>query len=118
LTNFALNDRWTFRDAATETSWLYRGAQYNTVALFGMVISVAVLALLTNGLGVHYLIANLFAIGAATVSNYLLNTHFTWTLPGRSPERHGLRVGMLSCDLEAVAVPVSSVNLGLDRQES
>ena len=107
LTNFALNDRWTFGDARTGSSRLRRGFQYNSVAFGGMAISVCVLAVLTAGLGMYYLIANLFAIGAATVSNYLLNTRFTWTLPARSTQHRAPRFGMRPYELEAVTVPVS-----------
>jgi dolichol-phosphate mannosyltransferase len=83
LGNFALNDRWTFRDVDCTTSWIRRVMQYNAVALSGMVISLLTLAALTLGLGMHYLLANLVAIGTATLSNYALNTRFTWA---RRPE--------------------------------
>lgn len=80
LTNFVLNDRWTFGDHSAEISYLRRGAHYNAVALCGMVFSLGVLAVLVDAFGLYYLVANLIAIGAATVSNYLLNTRFTWAL--------------------------------------
>ena len=78
LGNFALNDYWTFGDAAARSSWLGRAGRYNVVALGGMAISLAVLFALTTFAGLHYLIANLIAIGTATVSNYVLNSRFTW----------------------------------------
>lgn len=80
LTNFVLNDRWTFGDHTAEISYLRRGAHYNAVALCGMVLSLGVLAVLVDAFGLYYLVANLIAIGASTVSNYLLNTRFTWAL--------------------------------------
>ncbi len=80
LTNFVLNDRWTFADHTAEISYLRRGAHYNAVALCGMVLSLGVLAVLVDAFGLYYLVANLVAIGASTVSNYLLNTRFTWAL--------------------------------------
>jgi dolichol-phosphate mannosyltransferase len=90
LTNFALNDAWTFRDTRAGSWWIVRAAQYNAVALGGMVISLAVLATLTMGLGLHYLVANLFAMAASTLSNYALNTRFTWAgsiQSGPAPQR-------------------------------
>ena len=78
LSNFALNDRWTFRDARPTTSWPRRAVQYNAVALSGMVISLGILALLMASHQMHYLVANFLAIGASTLSNYLLNSRFTW----------------------------------------
>lgn len=80
LTNFVLNEVWTFRDAREGSHPLRRAVQYNVVALGGMVITLGVLFALTTWLGMHYLIANLIAIGAATLSNYALNMKFTWNV--------------------------------------
>lgn len=81
LSNFLLNDRWTFRDVNSTLSWPRRLLHYNAITLGGTALSLGVLALLTDLLGIYYLLANLFAIGAATVANYVLNSRFTWT-PG------------------------------------
>lgn len=78
LVNFALNDRWTFRDAQPCTSWPMRAAQYNGVAFAGMALSLAILAALTDGLGMYYMVANLFGMTAAALSNYALNCRITW----------------------------------------
>ena len=48
------------------------------MALGGLLISIAVLAALTYLLGIYYLFANFFAIGAATLWNYTVNHHWTW----------------------------------------
>jgi len=76
--NFVLNDLWTFGDVKSATSWPWRALRYNSVALVGLIISVAVLAGLTYLLSMHYLVANLFAIGAGTLWNYTGSSHFTW----------------------------------------
>ncbi len=76
--NFALNDRWTFAGSVIRGRWLGRLFRYNAVALCGMTISLGVLAILMRVLDLHYLLANLVAIGAATGSNYILNVRFTW----------------------------------------
>lgn len=86
LSNFALNDRWTFRDVPRNRSWLWRAVHYNLVALGGLLISIAVLAALTYQLGIYYLFANFFAIGAATLWNYVVNHHWTWPAPRRLVE--------------------------------
>jgi dolichol-phosphate mannosyltransferase len=78
FSNFSLNDRWTFRGVNPRTSWVRRALLYNFVALAGLVISVIVLAVLTYLLNLHYLVANLFAIGAATLWNYAVNSSSTW----------------------------------------
>lgn len=89
LSNFTLNDLWTFRHAPPRLSWFRRAVRYNCIALGGLAITVAVLAMLTMLLGLHYLVANLFAIGAATLWNYIANSRFTWAtlLHGNSPAR-------------------------------
>ena len=78
LNNYLLNDRWTFGDTDSGASWLQRMLRYNSVTLVGLVISVAVLAGLTYLLNMHYLLANLFAIGAGTLWNYVGSSYFTW----------------------------------------
>jgi dolichol-phosphate mannosyltransferase len=78
LWNFTLNDRWTFSDAETAVPWRWRVLRYNSVALFGLAISVCTLAGLTYWFGLHYLVANLFAIGAGTLWNYTGSCRFTW----------------------------------------
>jgi putative flippase GtrA len=82
LSNFLLNDLWTFRDSRAGVPLWRRAVHYNAVALAGMVMTVTVLLVLTEGAHVHYLIANLIAIAAATLSNYALNSRFTWAIPG------------------------------------
>ena len=82
LSNFALNDRWTFRAVQAPAGWLQRALRYNGVALGGLVLSVATLALLTGAFGVQYLLANLVAIQVATLWNYAGSVRFAWR-PGR-----------------------------------
>ncbi len=82
LSNFALNDRWTFRDSNPGTSVAQRAFRYNLISLGGLAISVAVLATLTHFAGLHYMFANLFAIGAGTLWNYAANRSWNW------PERY------------------------------
>ncbi len=82
LSNFVINNAWTFRDARPGRSLVQRGVRYNTFALGGLVLSVAVLAALTYLFGMHYLVANIFAIGAATMWNYAANYRWTWSMTG------------------------------------
>ena len=80
ISNFVLNDRWTFRYASVRDTWHGRLWRYNVVALGGLGISLAALAILTMGLGMQYLLANLVGIAAATVWNYGINLRVTWEL--------------------------------------
>jgi dolichol-phosphate mannosyltransferase len=77
LSNFLLNDRWTFRDRRDHRV-LGRACRYNGVALSGLAVSVTSLSVLTHVWGVEYLMANLLAVGTATLWNYAVNSRFTW----------------------------------------
>ncbi len=77
LSNFMLNDRWTFRAAACH-SFGQRLLRFNGVALGGMAISSATLAILTTYAQLDLLLANLVAVGAAMAWNYVVNSRWTW----------------------------------------
>lgn len=80
ITNFILNDNFTFRDrrvmTARATSW--RGAKYNMVALPGALINWGVALLLIRFVGVPDLVSNLIGIVLATLWNYILSTLWAW----------------------------------------
>lgn len=78
ISNFVLNDRWTFRDARSSLPWPRRAWRYHTVAVGGLAISVAVFTSLLRASSLHYAVANLGAISAATLWNYAMNARFTW----------------------------------------
>lgn len=87
LSNFLLNDRFTFADHRAPLSTVHRAARYNAVALSGTLFSLGVLAMLTLGAGTYYLLANLAAMGVSTLWNYALNMRFTWSLHVNPPMR-------------------------------
>jgi putative flippase GtrA len=90
LTNFVLNDRWTFADAQPGISFVRRAAHYNAVAFGSTVLSLVLFAVLTERLALQYLLANVIAIGAATLANYVINRRITWALHlQRSPRMLG-----------------------------
>jgi dolichol-phosphate mannosyltransferase len=78
LNNFTFNNVWTFGDVRPKARRMRRMLQYNLFCLGGLVVSITVLAALTYLLHMHYLVANLFAIGAATLSNYSTSHYWTW----------------------------------------
>jgi len=80
VSNFLLNDRWTFADLrhATAQPWPRRFASYNLLTLGGLVLSVGVLALLHGVAGLHYLLANIVGIAVGTLWNYGSNHQWTW----------------------------------------
>ena len=80
ITNFILNDIWTFRDRRTpgNRSLLGRGLKFNLVSLGGLGINIAILWTVTEVVGISYLISNLIGIAGATLWNYTINTLWTW----------------------------------------
>jgi putative flippase GtrA len=84
ISNFLLNDGWTFRAARRHRPLAQRLLRFNGVALGGMAITAGALAALIRYSHLHLLLANLLAVGAATAWNYLVNSYWTWNerVPG------------------------------------
>lgn len=80
LSNFMLNDRWTFADAR-EGNFLRRLARYHAAVAAGAAINLATLLTLVK-LSVHHIIAGAIGIVAGFAANYLLSSLAVW---GRRP---------------------------------
>jgi putative flippase GtrA len=52
--------------------------RYNLSSLGGFALSLASLGVMIHLLNIQYLLANLFAIGVATLCNYVSNVRWTW----------------------------------------
>jgi dolichol-phosphate mannosyltransferase len=80
ITNFVLNDTWTFRDRRSPgmRKFLYRGLKFNMVSLVGLGIHMAILWFFTEVVGLFYLISAIFAIAGAMFWNFFINTLWTW----------------------------------------
>ena len=80
ISNFVLNDYFTFRDRRSPQvkSFLSRLLKFNLVSLAGLGFNMGVLWLLTEVFGIYYLLSNLCGIAVATLWNYLVNTWWTW----------------------------------------
>ena len=77
--NFIWNDRWTFvQHHGAYSSAIRRFARFGLASLSGLMLTTASLWLLVNAFGLHYLVANLLAIGAGTVSNFVINSRWTY----------------------------------------
>ena len=78
--NFILNDYFTFPDRRSPgvKSFFGRLLKYNLVCVAGLGVNMGVLWLLTDALGIYYLVSELGGIVAATFWNYLFNIWWTW----------------------------------------
>jgi dolichol-phosphate mannosyltransferase len=80
LTNFLLNEAWTFRDrreGGREGS-ARRLGQFYLVSFAGAAINYGVYWVAFRKLGIHDLIAILIGIAIATAWNFFLNLFWTW----------------------------------------
>jgi len=86
LTNFILNDVWTFRERRhLRSNIMARALKYNLICVVGLALNLGILTLLTEAFGMYYLISNLFGIAAATLWNYGGSTKWAWK-PKPSPK--------------------------------
>jgi dolichol-phosphate mannosyltransferase len=76
--NFVWNDRWTFSTADHAAS-RGRFLRFSLVSLGGLAITTLALWALVTFLDVQYLVANLIGIALGTGSNFVANTHWTWS---------------------------------------
>lgn len=73
--NFLWNNRWTFGQRVIS---LARFVRFNLASLGGLAITTLVFTLLLQRFGLNYLLADLFAIGVATVWNFGASVLWTW----------------------------------------
>ena len=91
ITNFTLNDIWTFRDRRSPgmKSILYRGLKFNLVSIGGLGIHMAILWFFTEVVGLFYLISAISAIAGAMLWNFTINTLWTWRVIPNSETASG-----------------------------
>ena len=82
ISNFLLNDLWTFRDRRSGHI-LKRLVKFNILMLIGLVINLLILYALTDLASLHYTISNLFGIGIASIARYLMSIKWAWLQPQR-----------------------------------
>jgi putative flippase GtrA len=64
-----------------------RWLKFNAVGAMGIVVQLAMLALLVRGLHWNYLAATALAVEAAVLHNFVWHEHYTWRDRGRSSGR-------------------------------
>lgn len=77
LTNFILNDLWTFRDRRSG-HFAVRLVKFNALMLVGLAVNLAVVDVGTFYFGIAAAIANLVGIGAAFILRYVLSVKYAW----------------------------------------
>jgi dolichol-phosphate mannosyltransferase len=85
--NFALNDVWTFRDERLGTPLWTRALAYHVAALPGAALNLGLLLALASWAGLHYLLANVIAIGLALALTHGVSAWLTLRPPAAGPRR-------------------------------
>jgi dolichol-phosphate mannosyltransferase len=80
LSNFLLNDFWTFRDLQNHklSKWWHRLLSFQIVSVGGAFINFVTLNILTYIMGIDYRLANIIGILIAFGWNFIINRNFTW----------------------------------------
>jgi dolichol-phosphate mannosyltransferase len=77
LSNFVLNDLWTFRDRRSGSA-ASRLVKFNLLMLAGLVLNLAVLYAGVDYLGMTAVVANLVGIAGAFFLRYALSVRYAW----------------------------------------
>lgn len=80
LTNFLLNDAFTWRDrrSASLQTKIRRLGRYYGATVTGSILYLVALTVLTQWVGIFLLLANIIAIGLGGSLNYLMHNLWTW----------------------------------------
>jgi dolichol-phosphate mannosyltransferase len=83
--NLLLHDLWTFHAERHQRPWWTRAGAFHATAATAALINLGLLLALVTWAGMHYLIANLIAIGIAATVNYSVSALWTWRPPAPRP---------------------------------
>lgn len=80
ILQFLMNDRWTFKEKRTThvEQFFKRIIKSNIWRSGGLVVNIGVLYLLTEYVGVYYLLSNIAGIICAFLLNYIFESRLTW----------------------------------------
>ena len=84
LSNFILNDAWTFKDRRSGHI-LVRLLRFNSLMLIGLLINLIILFFITEYVGLHFTVSNLIGIGIASIARYFLSLKWAWLKPPNNP---------------------------------
>jgi dolichol-phosphate mannosyltransferase len=87
INNFFWNDRWTFRDLASQQTgrrqMMRRFLKFNLVCLMGLILKALILNLLFNFVFHNQYISNFLAIACVTLWNFWINLKLSWRVTDR-----------------------------------
>lgn len=78
LSNFTLNEIWTFRKRPKTGGLAGRILSFNLACIIVAAINFIILVTLTEVSHLHYLLSNLFGIACTTLWNYFMSATWVW----------------------------------------
>jgi dolichol-phosphate mannosyltransferase len=78
ISNFVLNDTFTFSVNDAKHTKVKRFIIYNGVSVIGTAVLLGVTYLLTEYLSIYYIYASWFGVISVFIINYVLNKRITW----------------------------------------
>jgi uncharacterized membrane protein/putative flippase GtrA len=111
LANYGINDAWTWRNrgGAGAREYVVRGGKYVLTRIVGIAIGLAALVVFVELLGLHYLIANVLAVGVGVAWGFGASERWVWRpeeatelRPRRTAARVGDRLASHGLDADGV----------------
>ena len=84
--NCLLTELWVFGPESRQGSWIRRAVPFFLLNLAALAVRAPIIAGLTEGLHVHYLISNLVSLVLLTVVRYLIARGWIWRAGGSVPQ--------------------------------
>lgn len=78
ITNFIINDKWTFSQTDTKHRAGKRLLIYNAISIIGTVILLGIMYILTERMGLYYVHSQWIGVIVVFGINYVLNKRITW----------------------------------------
>jgi putative flippase GtrA len=80
LWNFALVERWAFRDSGARRSLRHRMALFFAVNNVALLLRGPILVVLTSMVGLNYLVSNLISLGVLTIARFAIADSWIWAV--------------------------------------
>lgn len=78
LTNFIINDRWTFKSVNNRSNFSTRALYFNYAMITGAIIGMLLLYIFTSLLSINYLISNIISIVIVFIWRYYASITVVW----------------------------------------
>lgn len=78
LTNFIINDRWTFKAVDNKSSFLTRALYFNYTMIIGAILGMLLLYVFTSMLSINYLVSNIMSIAIVFMWRYYASVTSVW----------------------------------------